>query len=69
MKILKAKEGYIFTQSDDVSVEERMFSGTIYLADNDSESNYKEITIEEYEVMRVEQEEYFKTQIEEHGKD
>lgn len=50
MKILKAEEGKIYQSLIDSSV----YATTIYLADNDSESNYK--LIDESEVIMTTEE-------------
>lgn len=48
MIILEPKEGWI-TQNREVPLEERVFSKKVYLAINDSEDNWTEITEEQYQ--------------------
>lgn len=54
-KVIKADEGYILTQSADIDIKERIFGTVIYLASTDSEDNYKEITVEEADILKEEQ--------------
>ena len=54
-RVLKADEGYVLTQSAEVDIKERVFGKVIYLAPTDDLNNYKEITIEEAEVLKEEQ--------------
>ncbi len=42
--VLKADEGMALTQAGDVSIRDRIITGTVYLAANDSPDNWKEIT-------------------------
>lgn len=66
VKILKPKDGFVLTQSNStIDVKYRRFYKTIVLAPSDSPENYKEITIEEAETLKAEQEKL----IEEHLKD
>ena len=41
--VLKADEGMALTQAGDVSIRDRIVTGTVYLAANDSPDNWKEI--------------------------
>ena len=54
--ILQPSEGYTLTQSADVEVADRILSKKIFLAVNDSPDNYKEITDQEADAIRSEQE-------------
>lgn len=57
VRILKPKDGFVLTQSDDaIKIMQRDFFKVIVLAPSDSPENYKEITIEEAEALKVEQE-------------
>ena len=60
--VLQPSEGYTITQSADVEVQDRILSKKVFLAVNDSPSNWKEITDAEAEEVRVAQEEYVKGQ-------
>lgn len=42
--MLQPSEGMVLTQAADVALAERIFSTKIFLAVNDSEANYREIT-------------------------
>ena len=58
VRVLKPKEGFVLTQSDDaIEIMQRCFFKVIVLAPSDSPENYKEITIEEAETLKAEQEE------------
>ena len=56
VRILRPNEGCLLTQSADVDVKERIFSEEIWLASTDSADNWKDITIEEAEKIKKEQE-------------
>lgn len=58
--ILQPSEGYTLTQSADVKIPERILSKKVFLAVNDSPENWKEITDEEAENIRIQQEELAK---------
>lgn len=58
--ILQPSEGYTLTQSADVEIEERILSKKVFLAVNDTPDNWKEITDEEAENIRIQQEELSK---------
>lgn len=57
VKVLRPNEGCLLTQSEDVDVKERIFSEEIWLASTDSADNWKDITIEEADKIKKEQEE------------
>ena len=57
VRILRPNEGCLLTQSADVDVKERIFSEEIWLASTDSAENWKDITIEEADRIKKEQEE------------
>ena len=56
-RVLEASEGYTLTQSADVALLERILVKKVYLAVNDDPANWKEITDEEADEIRREQEE------------
>lgn len=58
--ILQPSEGYTLTQSGNVEISERILSKKVFLAINDSPDNWKEITDEEAENIRIQQEELSK---------
>lgn len=55
VQVIEPSEGYTLTQSGDVNVESRILSKKVFLAVTDSISNWKEITDEEAEAIRQEQ--------------
>lgn len=57
VRILKPNEGYLLTQSADVELQDRIFSEEIWLAVTDSADNWKDISIEEAESLKKQQEE------------
>ena len=57
MRILHRKDGFKYTQTADVPLEERMILSIICLADTASESDWKLITDEEALAIQTEQEE------------
>lgn len=57
VRILRPNEGCLLTQSADIDVKERIFSEEIWLASTDSADNWKDITIEEADKIKKEQEE------------
>lgn len=59
--ILEPSENGWLTQKENVAIQDRIFSQKIYLAVNDSPSNWVEITNEQYQVYQIELEEYFKS--------
>ena len=60
VKILRPSEGYYLTQaSDKVDVKDRVFLKTLVLALTDSPENWKEISIEEANVIKEEQDKIF----------
>lgn len=60
--VLEPSERYTLTQSADVEVQNRILSKKVFLAVNDSPSNWKEITDTEADEIRIAQEEYAKLQ-------
>lgn len=50
--ILKPKEGFVITQSTDISIQDRVFSTELYLGVTDSIDNWKEISIEEANALK-----------------
>lgn len=57
MKLLDQKDGYKYTQSADVELQDRLILSVIYLADTANESDWKLITEEEALAIQMEQEE------------
>lgn len=57
VRVLRPNEGCLLTQSADVDVKERIFSEEIWLASTDSADNWKDISIEEADKIKKEQEE------------
>ena len=56
VRVLRPNEGCLLTQSADVDVKEQIFSEEIWLASTDSAENWKDITIEEADNIKKEQE-------------
>lgn len=54
MRTLEATEGNMLTQSEDVPVQNRVFTSKVYLAVNDYPYNWKEISMEEVERYKEE---------------
>ena len=57
MRILPRKDGYKYTQTADVPLEERMILSIICLADTANESDWKLITEAEADEIKRQQEE------------
>lgn len=57
VRILKPNAGCLLTQSAEVELQNRVFSEEIWLASNDSSDNWKDISIEEAEQIKKQQEE------------
>ena len=57
VRILKPNAGCLLTQSSDVELPNRVFSEEIWLATTDSSDNWKDISIEEAEQIKKQQEE------------
>ena len=54
--ILQPNEGYTLTQAnDEIDIKDRVLSKKVYLAINDSQNNWKEITDEDAELIRIDQ--------------
>ena len=62
VSILKPNEGCVLTQSADVELQNRVFSEEIWLAATDSPENWKDISIEEAEALKRQQEQLANTQ-------
>lgn len=57
VRVIKPSEGYLLTQaSDDVEIQNRVISDKVFLAVTDAPENWKEITIEEADAIKAEQE-------------
>ena len=65
--IIKAKEGFYITEVDDsIDITKRIIATAVALGTNDSADNYKEITAEEADELKRQQDEARKEQIEAH---
>jgi hypothetical protein len=57
VRVIKPTEGHLLTQAnDDVEIQNRVFSDKVFLAVTDSVENWKEISIEEADAIKAEQE-------------
>lgn len=56
VKVLIPSKGYMLTQAFDVEIANRVVSEKVYLAVTDEPSNWKEITIQEADAIKAEQE-------------
>lgn len=56
VRVIKPTEGYLLTQANDVEIQNRVFSDKVFLAVTDSIENWKEISIEEADAIKAEQE-------------
>ena len=52
---LTASEGCYLTDSSDVSIEQRQFAKTVYLATNQTADAWKEISDAEYQQLKAQQ--------------
>ena len=59
VQIIEPTNGWL-TQSQEIEIQNRVFSKKVFLAVNDSIDNWKEITEEEYAAYQVQLEEYNK---------
>ena len=57
--VLKASEGYMLTQAN-ISIESAIITDKVYLSVLDSPDNWKEITVEEANALKQQQEELLK---------
>ena len=62
VSILKPNAGCVLTQSADVELQNRVLSEEIWLASTDAPENWKDITIEEAEALKRQQEELANSQ-------
>lgn len=62
VSIIKPNAGCVLTQRADVELQNRVFSEEIWLAATDSPDNWKDITIEEAEQLKRQQEELANSQ-------
>ena len=71
VSIIKPNEGCVLTQSADVELQNRVFSEEIWLAATDAPENWKDISIEEAEALKKQQEELANSQLteEDRGED
>ena len=56
MKLLDKKDGYKWTQKADIDIKDRIIVSKIYLADSAKESDWKQITDAEAEILEKQQE-------------
>lgn len=56
VRVLIPSEGYMLTQAFEVEITNRVVSDKVYLAVTDEPSNWKEITQEEADAIKAEQE-------------
>ena len=56
MKLLDKKDGYKWTQKADINIKDRIIVSKIYLADSARESDWKQITDAEAEILEKQQE-------------
>ena len=56
MKLLDKKDGYKWTQAADVDIRDRIIASKMYLADSAKESDWKQITDAEAEILKEQQE-------------
>ena len=56
VRVLIPSEGYLLTQAFEVEIQNRVVSNKVYLAVTDEPSNWKEITQEEADAIKAEQE-------------
>lgn len=56
VRVLIPSEGYKLTQAQDVEIQSRVLSDKVFLAVTDAPENWKEITNEEAEAIKAEQE-------------
>lgn len=54
--IITPENGYYLTQSNDVEIKDRIVCSQVALGSNDSVDNWKEITIEEGNEIKAQQE-------------
>ena len=55
MKLLDKNDGYKWTQKADIDIKDRIFVSKIYLADTAQESDWKQITDAEAEILEKQQ--------------
>lgn len=60
VQILEPENGWL-TQTENVEIQDRVFSKKVFLAVTDTIDNWKEISEEQYQLYQIELEEYFKS--------
>ena len=55
MKLLDKKDGYKWTQKADIDIKDRIIVTKMYLADSAKESDWKQITDAEAEILEEQQ--------------
>ena len=63
VRVLIPSEGYMLTQAFEVEISNRVVSDKVYLAVTDEPSNWKEITQEEADAIKAEQEKLVNEQL------
>ena len=63
VRVLIPSKGYMLTQAFDVEIANRVVSEKVYLAVTDEPSNWKDITIEEADAIKAEQEKLVNEQL------
>ncbi len=65
LNIINASEGHYLTQSGDVDLRDRVFTTQLFLSVQDNADNWKEISIEDAEILQSELEEILRKEMEE----
>lgn len=55
VQVIQPSDGHILTQSSDIDLKDRIFSEKVFLGVNDKIENWKEISIEESENLKIQQ--------------
>lgn len=55
VQVIQPSDGHILTQSSDIDLKDRIFSEKVFLGVNDKIENWKEISIEESERLKLQQ--------------
>lgn len=68
MEKIKASEGMYLTQKEIENEDARVFAVSLFLADNDSADNWREVTMEEYYKWQQDQDAKLEAQMNNIGK-
>ncbi len=63
VQIIQPTEGHVLTQAADIELSDRIFSEKIFLGVNDKIENWKEITIEQADDLKLQQKELIEKEI------